>query len=89
MGISLRGDDMSEWISVEEKLPDQKIQVWVSFSFPKGESGQGYAIFDDGDWFFDVSTDGDLISRSLVLQDPINYVADITHWMPLPPPPAD
>ena len=63
-------------------------QVWISFVFPCGTKGQGYGIrVSDNDWFFDVSEDGDMISRSKSLKEGITC-ASVTHWMPLPPEPA-
>lgn len=84
---------MSKWISVNESMPKQLQQAWVSFFFdcPSEISGQtshqGYAIWDtDGGWYFDVSTDGELIGRKYC-EDHGLLACTITHWMPLPSPP--
>jgi len=73
------------WIRVSSSLPESGTQVWITFSFPD-QTGQGYAIYDEGEWFFDVTTDGDLYSRRHAIKDGCE-VAEVTHWMPLPPPP--
>ena len=62
---------MSEWISVEDRFPDSK-WVWVLAC----QSRNGIiktARFTDGDWRTGPSE--------------MDFIAEVTHWMPLPEPP--
>ncbi len=83
---------MSEWIKCSDRLPEIDQQAWISFLTPWGapDRGQAYGIYlGDGDWYWDVSESGDLLSRSEALKIPETTVCYVTHWMPLPAPPAD
>jgi hypothetical protein len=72
------------WRDVNQEPPAIDAQVWVAYRFADGERGQGYAIYDGaGEWFFDVTEDGDLLSRSHALKMGL-AVAVVTHWMELP-----
>ncbi len=64
---------MGEWISVKNRLPEDGVQVYVSWSFDSNDGPhQSLALHDGEVWITD--WDG---------------VQDVTHWMPLPPdPPA-
>ena len=64
----------SEWISVEERLPDGKVNCIVHYKHVYCDNDGYWAIglsFYDGNEF------------------EINSVYKITHWMPLPPPPTE
>ena len=79
----------NNWISVKDEFPKHEQQVWISFIYPSGEKGQGYAIFDleNKDWFYDIEST-DLISQ--IQAKKLGYdAADVTHWMPLPEPPKE
>lgn len=65
---------MSEWISVEERLPeyDEKVLIWTGRTTVRGyrshtdKQGEHYKL----NW-------------------PSNDAANVTHWMPLPEPPTE
>lgn len=84
------GTKPNNWHDVNKALPNIDEQVWVRFVYPSGEVGYGYAIYvgeDDAfenDWFWDVTEDGDLQSRSAALKDKTCECATITHWHYLP-----
>ena len=63
---------LNEWISVEERLPEGHMQVLMwSARWKIAEAGSYY---NKHFWVYSEIGDG--------------YIADnITHWMPLPPPP--
>lgn len=71
---------MSEWISVAESLPTQRDHRDETCSIDylivddQGAVDIGFYAIDSGIWFY---RDGDPVE---------DY--DITHWMPLPSPPA-
>lgn len=77
------------WNQASKIKPEQGQQVWVSYVFdvPGDEGGetlhQGYAIWSDNDWFFDVDWDGTLLSRIEASKRGM-ISCTITHWMPLP-----
>jgi hypothetical protein len=66
---------MSEWISVNDRLPDDKdcVDAWSEFRFADCdfERDDFYEVILDGD--------GDYSHSELI--------SNVTHWMPLPPPP--
>lgn len=77
---------MSEWISVEDRLPDEGVPVWGATlgQFPMIAAlqvdadgwlwGEVYAHYpSDGKWACDYEVNDDY--------------SWITHWMPLPEPP--
>ena len=76
---------MSEWIKVSDKLPDLadgdndcSIEVLVSVvdDFDgKRKVAQGFYSREDEDWY---TADGDLLEY-----------CEVTHWQPLPTPPAE
>lgn len=84
---------MSEWISVEERLPencdkDPGWSVTVLFMTAQGHIHSGYRnigrsqkSFYDGDW-----TPPYWFDESEVLCFEEN---EVTHWMPLPEPPGE
>jgi len=75
-------NETPQWISVTERLPKTResilgkksSKVIVAFRFGDGTQGTDTAHTLNGEWVF---------------EDHITVVArTITHWMPLPPPPA-
>ena len=60
-------------------------QVWVAFSFEDAPEAltQGYAIWTGDDWGFDLSTDGNLITRQQAL-DLGHRTATVHFYRPLP-----
>ncbi|MGB2063581.1 MAG: DUF551 domain-containing protein [Marinomonas gallaica] len=73
---------MSEWISVEDKLPEVRVNVLI---YEKYTSVPVVAYRTEyGDWCASTEaydTNGDAIVVDNLIQE------DITHWMPLPKPP--
>jgi len=72
---------MSEWISVEDRLPVRDIgpesENVLTYCVDKG-CVQGFYCHDDEEWY-------DIYGRPLALWS----TDDITHWQPLPEPPAN
>ena len=68
---------MSEWISVEDGLPEVCIitLVYVKSKLQHGEHHFGYREHDGGRWHITTATG--------------NHADFITHWMPLPEPPKE
>lgn len=73
---------MSEWISVEERLPDnyEYVLVWYTY-FRYGDYQCDYSTYaiayyvhDYDNWF---------------APDPLGYNPRIHYWMPLPEPPKN
>lgn len=61
-------------------------QYWVLYRWSDGHVSQGYAIWEDGEWFLDVLDSGDLISRQRAIQDGLDTAAVIAwHAMPETP----
>lgn len=74
----LNETEAAQWISVEDRLPSEMAEVDVFIKGPKWTRGERVADawVDCGNWF--IATDGDEI-------EDVKYV---THWRPLPEPPA-
>lgn len=72
---------MSEWISVEERLPDEQTDVlaWVVKS-PFKAAAVTAGMFPD-------ILGGDTIWMGWENEEPFPSGWDVTHWMPLPEPP--
>ena len=69
------GVTVQEWISVTERLPEDREDVMVSVVFDgKAMIGTGWYVVEKGRWYVRCITTCE--------QRP-----DITHWMPLPQPP--
>lgn len=80
--------EMVEWRKASDTKPQDEQQVWVNLSYPGGMVSQGYAIWSDDDgWWFDVETDGTLLSRKAAIEQGLE-AAEVTHWLPLPPAPG-
>lgn len=63
---------MGEWISVEDKMPEDGTEVYASWSFDSNDGPhQSLASYAGAEWITD--WDG---------------VQEVTHWMPLPDPPG-
>lgn len=73
---------MSEWMSVEDKLPKdgECVDIWIKL--PDGDEGRMENYFYDKDCKKYWRWSGVDFDKKLHL-DPLF----ITHWMPLPPPP--
>jgi len=68
---------MSEWISVKERLPEKtgRYQAWI----PCGDSGFP-SYFD---W------NAEMKGWNVTAESGREHeITEVTHWMPLPPPPA-
>ena len=67
---------MSEWISVGDRLPapiDEQVLTYNEWG------AYGIRVYNQGDWFNEYGQ-----STMNIAQD----IEPITHWMPLPAPPA-
>ena len=79
---------MSEWISVEDRLPEKNVRVWAHYEASENHSGLTW--WRSGQWF--AAWWGDRWSNRIELQAMAELCCDslkITHWMPLPAPPED
>jgi hypothetical protein len=77
---------MSDWISVEDRLPekDERVLVWL----PENEQTLDDGIFDIA--YFEIKEDEEPVWR--IENGPGIYSLssnDVTHWMPLPGPPNE
>lgn len=59
------------WISVEERLPEVNKDVWCYSNRNGGYMFIGYIGYRTRGW----------------MEDGTLHIGDVTHWMPLPPPP--
>ena len=77
---------MSEWISVEDRVPDKNIRVWAFYSASIIHSCACWNR--DGCWFAVWWGDkwNDRITRD-ALKELDADTLELTHWMPLPEPP--
>ena len=67
---------MSEWKSVEDRLPEQDYDAALVAVCPDSQSNQVHIAYRlKGKW--------------KVLDEAGNHADFITHWMPLPSPPED
>ena len=64
---------MSQWIPVSERLPEDGVDVLVSWGTPEGELLIAHWRADEREWFDD---EGKRVPA-----------VGVTHWMPLPEPP--
>ena len=71
---------MSEWISVEDKLPDTKECVLVADWYSGVNYGMVKAYYNSA-WFIDKD------SVDVYGDASVDLGFDPTHWMPLPEPP--
>lgn len=69
-------DNQSNWISVEERLPETSEWVVVWYCDKDGEYFPTIGMYRDGGWFTDVDNN-----------DSAFPPVKITHWMRLPKPP--
>ena len=65
-----------EWISVEDRLPEENQSVWVYGGDSYESYGMAFAIYSDGQFY-----DGQVCTDK-------EFNSDVTHWMPLPPAPT-
>ena len=78
---------MMEWISIEERLPDNSEPVLINvFEFNQSSVQLGYLY--KGNWF---ASEGDYIEAEggwdgAVINSTLEN-ENVTHWMPLPDPP--
>ena len=80
---------MSEWISVEERLPKDREPVWLRLSDDRIFVGLLYMDFDGyswcnsyGDFYYSAENEQ---WETFTTEADDEY--DVTHWMPLPEPP--
>ena len=77
--INIRGEEMTEWISVEDRLPDRdtigkKYLIWFIPLSENSTPSIAFGYWQGGWWIVPSATVG------------IDEYK-ITHWMPLPDPP--
>lgn len=60
----------SQWVSVEDRLPEEKKNVLVHCSDADPEISDCIAYFKDGVWCF---------------MDEFYYDCTVSHWLPIPP----
>lgn len=65
---------MSNWVSIEDRLPDVDVLVLIHHTFYRVNSITTAFMHTDGDF----ETEGDVVGCELV-----------THWQPLPEPPKN
>lgn len=68
----------TEWISVEERLPEERILAVLIFN---GTAPIWNQHVFAGCWFGQ--------SKIFKPEDNHTFIGEITHWMPLPEPPQD
>ena len=68
---------MSEWISVDDRLPVKNMPVLVFLTVEMGLINKGLALFDNG-----------MFRHCRYFHHKLNHTF-ITHWMPLPEPPKE
>lgn len=81
---------MSEWIKCSERLPESKDDgVLVYFGLPdhSGFCGHGVETVHIQDYFDDITNGLDADGNQLYAKQYLSM--GITHWMPLPAPPAE
>lgn len=74
---------MSEWISVEDRLPEVGIDVlvWIKKGPGKKAAVTAGLFFDHGE--------GSPIWMGWESEEPFRHSWKITHWRPLPAPPSE
>ncbi|QPI08302.1 DUF551 domain-containing protein [Stutzerimonas stutzeri] len=80
---------MSEWISVEERLPElgETVLVWVEAErYMEDEHGQYRMDASEVDLGETQNNGGELFLDHY--SGPFGDSECVTHWMPLPPPPS-
>lgn len=74
---------MSEWISVNDKLPEEKKPVLVTWISIKGDiHSDAVAAIISGRWYWWEGNVDDTLDF-----DAKCIFVEVTHWMPLPKPP--
>lgn len=76
---SLASSLQPQWVSVKERLPDSKRDVWVSFPIANDKKGVREARFDGWEWY------GNNEDGEFALAD-YNFI--VTHWTEFFTPPA-
>ena len=80
-GLMIRRDEMSEWISVKDRLPDDRwaepITDCSAMKIVANSAGVSMAFYNRYEqmWFTDCPAES------------IQWIDKITHWQPLPEPP--
>ena len=76
-----------QWISVDDRLPEENeiVMVHINIGWALGHMYRG-AFMSEGKWWFNEY--GTLLDVDFYEVSDGGYDDDITHWMPLPEPPA-
>jgi hypothetical protein len=75
-------EQVNEWVSVEDRMPEVGDNVIGCGTWVGEINGKGNGVFvGAGIWMFSgyISMESDAYSTDII---------DVTHWMPLPPPPS-
>lgn len=87
---------MSEWISVEDRLPEDSDSVFIvrmdainDYQFPyEYENAVDKAFWSVGFWYLE-DWDEDRYKKTSEVSKEQWRLEDVTHWMPLPDPPIN
>jgi hypothetical protein len=71
LGNTRHTEGKSDWISVEERLPEDGAHNLIQIV---GEKYPCHAQFNDGEW----------VDDNLEIWNPGSSIGCVTHWMPLP-----
>ncbi len=72
---------MSEWISVKDKLPEEREDVLFIVE-PNGVPFVRIGLYKSGDWYL-------MCGMNAYSPFTSNTAWPVTHWMPLPDPPKE
>lgn len=76
---------MCDWIKLADRLPEEKTPVLVTWVGINGKThSDGIAAIIDGKWYWwDLN-----VHDTLEFDNKCSAFIQITHWIPLPPPPG-
>ena len=76
---------MSDWISVEDELPEQYQDVFLYMKESIYKFAHGYWCYVNGEIVWQQNTDFCTAKNGIFLKDSL----DVTHWMRNPPEPIE
>lgn len=80
--LELQAKDLEGWISVDERLPEIPMRVYV-YNCDVALNCNGVAWFGGEGFYFDAT----MISNHKLFEKVADTRIKVTHWMPLPTPP--